>query len=178
MVATTETTTTPVNENTVEDLNIEVPVSGADFEAIPEGVYPARLVGFRTVDKPDWKLKGEENEDKEQWVWRFEITGGGEYAGVVLQDYTNRSWHPKSKAHKHAAALFGVPELTPDVAVSTGQLAGRACQLWVIEKDIKGTMRNFIDKVTPAPKPRQRQQPQSIQRVNVPDLGAEDEIDF
>jgi hypothetical protein len=166
------------------DVAIEVPQNGADYETIPEGVYPARLVGFKVTEKPEWALKGEEGEDREQWAWRFEITGNGA-EGVPLTDYTNRSWHPKSKAHKHAAALLGVPELTPDVAISTRQLAGKPCQLWVVEKQTKkGDLRNYIDKVTPAPKPRQRaqqaaQQP-AVKRVQVQGLpdDFEDEVDF
>jgi hypothetical protein len=170
-------------QNDFVDVAIEVPQNGGDYEVIPEGVYPARLIGLKVVDKPEWKLKGEEGEDKQQFAWRFEVTQG-DCAGVVLTDYTNRSWHPKANAHKHAAALLGVPEITPEVAVSTKALAGRPCQLWVIEKEIKGAQRNFIDKVTPAPKPRMKPQQTAgrptVPRVQVPGLPEDlpEEIDF
>lgn len=157
-------------EETIEDMDIVVPTSNEDFELVPQGIYAAALVGLKVVPKPDWLLTGEETEEqKNQLHWTFQIQGG-DFDGVKLSDFTNVTWHPKATAHKHAAALFGVPELTPGIATSTRQLAGRVCQIWVVEKkNKKGEDRNYIDKATPLPVPRQRpQRPQSTQTQAVP----------
>lgn len=154
----------------VEDIDIEVPQGGSDQEIIPQGMYTARLVKLKTVAKPDWKLKGEEGEDREQYEWVFEIVEG-DWQGYRLNDYTNRTFHPKATAHKHAAALFGVPELVPGIHTSTRALAGKACQIWIIEKATqqgKGPIRNYIEKVTPMPTPRARpQRPQAAPTIDV-----------
>lgn len=153
-------------EQTFEDVDISVPESNGDYETIPAGVYSARLVTFTTVDKPDWKIKGEEGEDRQQWEWGFVIMGG-DYDGTTLKAWSNRSWHPKSTAHKWAAALLGVPELPVGSGMSTKQLANKACQLWVVEIEKKnGDLMNKVEKVLPTPKPRQRQQAQ--ERPTVP----------
>ncbi len=148
---------TQEKQDVIEDEPIDVPEQRV-FETIPPGTYNARLVAFRTTDLPAWKLKGEEGEDKYQWEWVFEITDG-EYQGTRLTDWTTRKWHEKAKAHKHAAALLGVPTLTPGVNKSTRELAGKSAQLWVTEVESKkepGQFRNYIDKVTPTPTPRMR----------------------
>ncbi len=145
-------------ETAFEDIDIMVPQSGSDYLTIPAGIYNARLVGFKTLDKPDWKLKGEEGEDLQQWEWTFEVTDG-EYQGTRIADWTNRVWGERAKAHAHAAALLGVPTLPVGVGMSTGQLAGKPCQIWVIEKPTKKDatiFRNYIEKVTPLPQARQR----------------------
>lgn len=150
-------TATEDRTDVVEDEEIIVPES-TPFLTIPPGVYTAALVGFKTVDKPAWRLKGEEDEDRQQWRWVFRITEG-EYAGTELQEFTNRTWHEKAKAHKHAAALLGVPTLTPGIGLSTRALAGKVCQLWVTEVESKkeaGQFRNYVDKATPMPTPRMR----------------------
>lgn len=169
-----------------DDLDIDVP-TGGDFETIPAGMYNARLVGFTVTDKPDWKLTGEEGEDKQQWEWTFELVDG-DYQGTRLKNYTNRSWHEKANAHKHAAALLGVPTLPVGVGMSTRQLAGKPCQVWVIEKGTKkdpNDLRNYVDKVTPMPTPRMRPiRPQSAPQpqgplVHLPGYpGDEDEEDI
>lgn len=144
-------------EDVIEDEEINVPEAHV-FETIPPGTYIAKLVSFRTVDKPAWKLTGAEGEDKMQYEWRFLITEG-EYAGIKLTDYTNRTFHEKAKAHKHAAALLGVPSLTPGVNRSTRELAGKSAQVWVTEVESKkepGTYRNYVDKLLPLPAARQR----------------------
>jgi hypothetical protein len=151
-----------------DDVEMEVPGSAGDYETIPAGMYPAALVGFRVVDKPDWKVLQEQQQkdgegntkvvDPQQWEWTFEITEG-EYAGVRLTDWTNRSLHERATAHKHTAALLGVPSLEPTVTVKMKLLKGKACQLWVVEKATKkdpNTLRNFIERVAPVPAPRQR----------------------
>ena len=176
---------------TFEDVEMEPPANGSSYETIPAGMYPARLVGFTTCDKPDWKLTGEEDEDKQQWQWVFEITDG-EYAGLKINEYTNRSWHEKAKAHKHAAALLGVPELPVGQGLSTKTLANRTCQILVIEKGTKkdpNDLRNYVDKVLPTPAPRQRaqrpaqpaQDSPAVKQVVVPQLqggvNTEDEED-
>lgn len=158
-----------------DDLDIEVPAAGGDFETIPAGMYNARLVGFTVTDKPDWKLTGEEGEDKQQWQWTFEITEG-DYAGTRLVEFTNRTWHEKAKAHKHAAALMGVPTLPVGMGMSTRQFAGRTCQVWVVEKESKkspGTFRNYVEKVTPTPQPRMRPQ-KPAQAATRPQVQLED----
>jgi hypothetical protein len=166
----------------VEDIEIEVPTT-ASFETMPPGTYNAKLVGLKVVPKPDWKLKGEEGEDREQWEWTFMVTDG-DYAGSRLKDFTNRTWHERAKAHKHAAALLGVPTLPVGVGMSTGQLAGKTCQLWVTEVESKknpGEFRNYIDKVTPTPTPRmrpQRKQEQRVQLDGYPTDEGGDEIEF
>lgn len=181
-------------EETFEDIAMDVPASGEDFFTIPPGMYPAKLVGLKVVPKPDWKLTGEEETDdqKNQIQWTFQIQGG-DYDGVKLSDYTNISWHPKATAHKHAAALLGVPELAVGVGSSTRQLAGRTCQIWVVEKtNKKGDQRNYVEKVTPTPTPRMRPQTRSaapqgtkaVGRVQLPDYphdpvdGDDEEIEF
>jgi hypothetical protein len=153
-----------------DEVEMEVPSAGGDYETIPAGMYPATLVGFRVVDKPDWKLLTEQQDGKEvdpkQWEWTFEISGG-DYQGVRLTDWTNRTLHEKATAHKHTAALLGVPTLEGGITVKMVHLKGKACQLWVVEKATKkdpNTLRNFIDKVTPVPRPRTKQ----AQRATVP----------
>jgi cation diffusion facilitator CzcD-associated flavoprotein CzcO len=163
-------TQTNTTEEAFDDLDILVPAAGDDYqETIPAGMYSARLIKFKRVPKPDWKLKGDEetDDDRHQFEWGFQITGG-DYDGIKLNDYTNISWHEKATAHKHAAALLGVPALTPDVALSTRALAGKPCQLWVVEKPTKkdpAVFRNWIDKVVsiPAPRPRPQRPPQPSQ---------------
>jgi hypothetical protein len=154
-------TPTATKQDVVEDVAIDVP-EAPEFFTIPAGIYNVRLVGFKTVPKPSWKLTGEEDEDKEQYEWVLEIIDG-EWVGMRFTDYTNRTFHPKATAHKHAAALLGVPELVPGVHSGTGALAGRTCQMWLTEKPIKngdkkGEMRNWIDKLQPMPTPRMRPQ--------------------
>lgn len=161
----------PTQENTVEDMEIVVPDSGGEVWTIPAGAYPAELVRLKRVPKPDWKLKGTEetDDDKHQLEWGFRITSG-EYEGVVLTDYTNISWHPKATAHKHAAALLGVPELAIGVGLSTGQLKGKPCQIWVIEKPLKNKpdeFRNYVEKVTIQSVARPRPQRQQAERVQL-----------
>lgn len=181
-------TQTNTTAEAFDDLDIVVPAGGDDFqETIPAGMYSARLIKFKRVPKPDWKLKGDEetDDDRHQFEWGFQITGG-DYDGIKLNDYTNISWHEKATAHKHAAALLGVPTLTPDVALSTRALAGRPCLLWVVEKPTKrdpNVMRNWIDKVTvqaaPRPRPQRAQngtQAPAVQLAGYP--ADEDEITF
>lgn len=132
----------------VEDIPIDVPTGGGEQEAIPEGIYQGRLIRLKVVEKPEWKLKGEEGEDRQQFEWVFEITAG-KHQGHRLNDYTNRTFHEKATAHKHAAALLGVDRLDPRVHTGTGMLAGRVGNLWVIKKKTqKGDIRNYIDKIT------------------------------
>jgi hypothetical protein len=179
-----------------DEVEMEVPSAGGDYEpeeTIPAGMYPATLVGFRVVDKPDWKLLQEQKNappDKEidlkQWEWTFEITGG-DFAGVRLTDWTNRTLHEKATAHKHTAALLGVPNLEPSVTVKMKLLKGKACQLWVVEKATKkdpNVLRNFIDKVAPVPRPRtaparQAQRPAAVPRVQLDGYPTDEpDIDF
>lgn len=163
--------TTPMEtkEDVIEDEEIIVPEK-PEFLTIPPGTYKAKLVAFKTTDKPDFKLKGEEGEDKKQWAWTFVIVEG-EYEGTRLTDYTNRTWHEKAKAHKHAAALLGVPTLVAGVNVSTRELGGKVGLLWVTEVESKknpGEFRNYITKVTPLPTPRMRPtRPQATQSARV-----------
>lgn len=162
----------PTVQDAFEDVSIEVPVS-TEFETIPAGVYSARLIGFTTCDKPDWALKGEEDEDKQQWKWTLEITDG-DYAGTRLTEYTNRTWHEKGKAHRHAAALLNLPMLPVNQTGSTKQLANKPCQIWVVEKPTKkdpSVYRNYVDKILPVPAPRQRptRAPQPLQATTTPD---------
>lgn len=164
-------TATEDRTDVVEDEEIIVPES-TPFLTIPAGVYTAALVGFKTVDKPAWKVaqqraqaeKQDQEIDNQQWRWVFRVTEG-DYAGTELQDFTNRSWHENAKAHKHAAALLGVPTLTPGVALSTRALAGKLCQVWVNEVESKkeaGQFRNYVDKCVAMPTPRMRpQKPQN-----------------
>lgn len=181
------TPTTDKQTPAFEDVEMEPPEGGGNFETIPAGMYPARLIGFTTCDKPDWKLTGEEGEDRQQWKWTFQIEGG-DYDGWKLDEYTNRTWHERAKAHKHAAALLGVPELPVGQGLSTKVLAGKTCQLWVIEKGTKkdpNDLRNYIDKVVPTPTARMRPQtrPQAPQgtvkplRVQVEGLPVDDPDD-
>lgn len=179
-------TTDENKQEAFEDIPIEVPDT-TEYETIPAGIYNARLVGLKVEPKPDWKRTGQEGENPDQIHWTFQIIEG-EYEGLKLSDYTNITFHPKATAHKHAAALLGVPELTPGIAMSTGQLAGKTCQLWVIEKvNSKGQQRNYVDKVTPTPAPRMRpaqkqgQAAPAVGRVQVPGLpvdDADDDIQF
>ena len=168
-----------------DEVEMEVPSAGGDYETIPAGVYPATLIGFRVVDKPDWKLTGDEGEDKQQWEWTFEIPPG-EYQNVSLAesvrltDWTNRTLHEKATAHKHTAALLGLSRLEPSVTVKMKLLRGKSCQLWVTEKATKkdpNTLRNFIDKVTPAPKPRagRTPAPATNKRVQLDGYPSDDE---
>lgn len=178
---------TETKEETFEDVDMEPPENSA-FMTIPAGAYMARLIGFKTTDKPDWKLTGEEGEDKQQWEWTFQVTEG-EYAETSLKEYTNRTWHEKAKAHKHAAALLGVPALPVGMGMTTRQLAGKPCQIFVIEKGTKkdpNDLRNYIDRVGPVPTPRMRpQKPQeqrnreAVPRAQVQGLPSDDDdIDF
>jgi hypothetical protein len=148
-------------EPTFEDMAIDVPEPGQDREIMPSGIYNGKLVGLKTVAKPDWMLNGEdEDEDREQWQWTWEIVDG-DWQGQRLSAYTNRSWHEKANAHKYAAALLGVPTLPVGVGMSTGQLAGKTCQLWITERAKKNdpnSQYNKVDKVTPTPSPRMRSQ--------------------
>lgn len=150
MVADTKWTPQVQPQYEVEDIPIDVPTGGGEpQEVIQEGIYQGRLVRLKVVDKPEWKLKGEENEDRQQWEWVFEIVGG-KHAGHKLSDYTNRTFHEKATAHKHAAALLGVEHLDPRQHASTGILAGLVGNLWVVKKkNTKGEFRNYIDKITP-----------------------------
>lgn len=139
----------------IDDVEFIVPETG-DFETMPAGAYPAKLIGFQIVDKPEWKLTGADGEDKQQWKWTYEVTDP-EWEGKKLDNFTSRSLHPMSNGHKHAAALLGVPELHTGMG-STKMLIGRACQLIVIEKaNTKGEARNYINSILPAPKPRHRE---------------------
>lgn len=148
------------DELAFDDVDINVP-SSAPQETIPAGVYTARLVGFKSdVPKPEWRLTGAEGEDTLQYEMTLEITEG-EYAGMRFRDYMNRTFHEKATAGKYAAALLGVPTLTPGMVQSTGQLAGKVCQMWIVEKESKktpGEFRNYIDKLLPLPVARQRPQ--------------------
>jgi len=68
-------------------------------------------------------------------------------------------WYSVDEAHKHAAALLGVPEIPTGQGLSTRALGGKTCQLWVVEVESKknpGEFRNYIDRVTPTPSPRLR----------------------
>ncbi len=160
-------TETQSDELVFEDEEVTVPESGGDFPTIPAGVYNAKLVGFKREPKPDWKLKGDEDENgKQQFAWTWEIVEG-EYAGTHISDWTNISWHEKSNSHKYGAALMGVPTLPVGVGLSTKQFAGRLCQLWIVEVPTKKDatiFRNYVDKVLPAPTPRLRPHKPTEQR--------------
>jgi hypothetical protein len=145
-------------EYEVLDVPIEPPAEG-DFEEIPSGIYPGTLVGFRQVEKPAWKIqaellrKPEKEPDKLQWQWNFEAIVEG--APVSIADYSNRSWHSRSKAAAHACALLDMPVLPVGAGLSTQKLVGRACQIWIVEKPRDdGSSRSYIDKVLPVPKKR------------------------
>jgi hypothetical protein len=166
-----------------DDVEVNVNTSTPQ-ETIPAGVYNARLVGFKSeVKKPDWKITGAEGEDIYQYEWTLEITDG-EYEGMRFRDFTNRTFHEKATAGKYAAALMGVPVLLPGMLEGTGALAGKRCQMWLVEKEntkTPGQYRNYIDKLLPTPSPRNRpqraqaaQQAQpapAVKRVIVPGLG-------
>jgi hypothetical protein len=149
-----------------DDIAIIIPANGDDdFDPIPAGAYTGKLTNFRVVDKPEWKVEGdrvrnpEREVDLKQWEWTFLLTEG-EYAGEVLTDYTSRSWHERANAHKHAAALLDKPRLDPVEGLSTKQLIGKACQIWVTVNTSQktGKARNYVDKILPVPKPRLRSQ--------------------
>ncbi len=160
-------TETQSDELVFEDEEVTVPESGGDFATIPAGVYNAKLVGFKREPKPDWKLKGDEDENgKQQFKWTWIVTDG-EFSGTYLTDWTNISWHEKATSHKYAAALLGVPTLPVGVGMSTRSLAGRTCQLWVTETPTKkdpSVFRNYVDKCTPTPTPRMRPQKEQDKR--------------
>jgi hypothetical protein len=180
-----------------DEVEMEVPSAGGDFEpeeTIPAGMYPATLIGFRVVEKPDWKIQQEMKNapegkeiDPQQWEWTFEIPAGT-YPNVTLEesvrltDWTNRTLHEKATAHKHTAALLGVPALEPSITVKMKLLKGKACQLWVVEKATKkdpNTLRNFIDKATPVPRPRQKQARPTVPVVSLPGYPQDEpDIDF
>lgn len=170
--------TTGTQEYTIEDMEIEVP-EAPEFYTVPPGMYNAVLVKLKRIPKPAWKLKGDEetDDDKHQIEWGFRITGG-EDDGIIITDFTNLTWHPKATAHKHAAALLGVPELAVGVGLSTGELANKPCQIWVIEKSLKDKpkeLRNYIREVTPMPTPRMR--PQKPQNGSQSRVGATVQLD-
>src|SRR5688500_16520047 len=90
-------------EEQIDDIAIEPPTgNGDDYEVIPAGADPGRLVGFRIEDKPEWKVANdlkrhpEKTPDDKQWAWKFEL----EVDGVTRQltDWTSRSWHEKANA--------------------------------------------------------------------------------
>lgn len=183
----TTATDTQSDELLFEDEELIVPDAGIDFPTIPAGVYTGKLVGFRREPKPDWKLKGDEDENgKQQFKWTFVVTDG-EYAGTDLVSWTNISWHEKSTAHKYGAALLGVPTLPVGVGMSTRQFAGRSCQLWVTEMPKKNdptVFWNRVDKVLPLPAPRQRpqkpteqRQREAVPRQQLPDYPVDDPVD-
>ena len=162
-----------------DDIEIIIPAagSGEEYEPVPSGAYPGKLVNFRVVDKPDWKVEQdlirnpEKPPDKCQWEWSFVITEG-EYAGAELTDYTSRSWHERANAHKHAAALLGKPRLDPVEGLSTKQLIGRGCQIWVTESTSQktGKTRSYVDKILPMPTRTSRRQAPVEGPVEPPDL--------
>lgn len=179
------------DELAFDDVEVNVNTSEPQ-ETIPAGVYNARLVGFKSeVKKPDWKITGAEGEDIYQYEWTLEITDG-EFEGMRFRDFTNRTFHEKATAGKYAAALLGVPTLLPGMVDSTRALAGKTCQMWLVEvesKKVPGDFRNYIDKLLPTPSARnrpQRAQAQAqpaVKRVIVPGLGdglddAEEDIPF
>lgn len=148
------------DELAFDDVEINVN-TGTPQETVPAGVYPARLVGFKAeVKKPDWKLTGAEGEDIYQYEWTLEVIDG-ECTGMRFKDFTNRTFHEKATAGKYAAALLGVPILLPGMVQSTGMLAGKTCQMWLVEVESKktpGEYRNYVDKLLPTPSPRNRPQ--------------------
>ena len=143
------------DEKIIEDYQVNVPEPAA-VELIPRGMYNVRLVKFKREPKPDWKFVGVDQtaltaDERDQFVWGFEIIEGP-HQGFVLYDFTNITWHPKSNAHKYAAALMGVPEIEPGTGFRTSQLAGRTCTLVVIEQPgvrNPNVIYNSIDRAMP-----------------------------
>lgn len=150
---------TPTNPG-YEALDVPIePPAEAEYEEIPSGIYMGTLVGFRQVEKPAWKLqaellrKPEKEPDNLQWQWSFEATVEG--VATPISDYTNRSWHSRSKAASYACALLDVPILPIGSGLSTQKLIGRPCQIWIIEKAREdGSTRSYIDKILPPAKRR------------------------
>lgn len=152
----------------IDDIAIEPPES-TDYESLPTGAYMGKLVAFKVIDKPEWKIqaellrKPEKEPDREQWTWQFEVIDG-EFAGITITDYTNRSWHERSKAAAHACALLDVPALPRGQGLSTGKLIGRPCQVWVVAKEKDdGSSRSYVDKVLPLPKRARKTPPSPVQ---------------
>lgn len=152
------------NGKEFDDIPIDVP-EGPEFEAIPSGAYVARLISFKVEDKPQWKIEKQERQemakdpdkrklpiDPRQHVWTFEITEDG-WEGQKLSAWVNYSFHENSNSGKHIAALLDIPKVRPDMGLTTKALIGKPCQIFVTEYEGK----NYIDKVLPAPKPRQRE---------------------
>ena len=146
-----------------DDVAIEVPESNGEFEAVPSGAYLAKLTNFKVEDKPQWKIEAQERAEMakepdkrrlpinpKQFAWTFTITAG-EWEGQKLTSWQNVSWHERSNSAKYAAALLDIDRLRPDMGMSTRQLIGRPCQIFVTEKEGK----SYIDKVLPQPKPKQ-----------------------
>lgn len=129
-----------------EDIEMVVPEAGSDREVIPAGVYSAKCVRIFTDSVPDWKIQTKPDPEGKQWVWVFEITTG-DYAGMQFYDYTTRTLHEKSNAHKHALALMNLPALAPGTAFHAKDLIGLPCRIALSDTNKKGEPRNFIDRV-------------------------------
>lgn len=139
-----------INALDFEDVEIDVPTgSDTPYEAIPEDLYTVKLVGFKTVDKPEYKLKGEEGEDRKQWAWTVEIVDGP-FAGKRFTDYTNRTWHEKATANHHAAAFLGKKTLEEPQGMTTRQLMYKVCRADIIVAlNKKNEERNYIKELRP-----------------------------
>lgn len=164
--------TTPTDQREYEALDIPIEPPAAtdiEYEELPSGIYPARLIGFRQVEKPAFKIQQEllrhpeKDPDKLQWQWSFEAVWDD--ALVPIGEWTSRSWHKRAKAAAIACALLGVTELPRGAGFTTKGLIGLPCQLFVVEgkeKDDGSKGRSYIDKVLPAPKRRQNPAPAPV----------------
>lgn len=125
-------------------------------EMLEEGPRRARLIGFKAdVPKLDWKLQAdrERNPDKEvdthQYKWTFWLIDEER----EIEDWTARTFHPKSNGGKYAAYLQGKMRLEGDERIrSTGALLNRELMLFVT----KGKSRNYANAGRSFPVPQRK----------------------
>jgi hypothetical protein len=92
--------------------------TASTYEAIPEGIYPAQLLGIE-------KLPSEAFGEFLKWSFRLRLADGNT---SDLSAASSTSTGPKSKAYKWAAVLLGHAP-APGAAED---LTGKVCQLHVI----------------------------------------------
>lgn len=171
-----------MNAEDFEDIPIEA--NGADLDPIDPGTHIAACVGWKTEDKPQWKLDQqraqhpEKEPDPRQWAITFEISDG-EFEGRRLTTWENRTWHEKGKAAQIAAALLGVDKLEADGSRNVRQLMGLRCQILVIEKSGK----NYVKGALPMPRRRRDRggleavTPKQIEQLRPTYAGGQDDED-
>lgn len=161
-------------EQTFEDVNFEDHTStgGGDWDTVPTSSYDLEIIGFKETKKTERKLQSDfamkqktnpdirfEDIDQYQWEWQLQIIGG-EDAGIILKDWTTRTFHENSRAGKIAAAAVGIDKYDVNVLRQYGgtrALMHKKVRCYVEEKEgTDGKMRNYLKVYSRIPEPRQR----------------------